>query len=322
MPNTPQPSAPLVAVVVPCLNEEECLGRTLAELRNVLDALIDKGKAHADSYLYVVDDGSTDDTWSAVERAHAADGRVRGLRLSRNFGHQRALLAGLMKVRERCDVAISIDADLQQDPLAMEDFLDAYGAGAEVVMGVRTDRDSDGWLKRSMAQLFYRLMVALGVDVVPDHADYRLLGKRALAALAEYGESNLFLRHICSQLGFRSATVRYKVSARRHGVSKYTLARMLQLALHGITSSSVVPLRIVALTGFAVFVLSAVMACYVLYQALVLNAAVPGWASTTLPIYFIGGVQILCLGVVGEYVGQTLTEVKRRPRYHHDTELF
>lgn len=314
--------APLVAVVVPCFNEEGTLPDTLAELLARLDELAADGQIQPASYLYLVDDGSRDATWPVIAAAHAGNPRVRGLRLSRNFGHQNALLAGLLKVREHCDASISIDADLQQDPRAMADFVAAWRRGTEVVLGVRHDRDSDGWFKRSSAQLFYRLMNLMGVRVVAHHADYRLLGSRAMAALSEYGENNLFLRYICSQLGFRTEIIHFNVRPRRQGVSTYNLGRMLQLALDGIAPSSVMPLRLVAFTGLCVFLLSTVMGGYVLFQTLVVGDTVPGWASTTLPIYFIGGIQILCLGVIGEYVGQTLIEVKQRPRYHHDVELF
>jgi len=314
---------PVLAIVVPCFNEADCLTETIVVLGEIVDNLVATGQVHAGSYMYFVDDGSSDATWSIIVAAHTSAGsRIRGLRLSRNFGHQNALLAGLLKVKDRCDASISLDADLQQDPSAIEKFVAAYRNGTEVILGVRNDRDSDSWFKKTSAHLFYGFMRTMGVKVVPNHADYRLLGKRAMTALSEYGETNLFLRFICSQLGFRTETIHFDVQARKHGTSKYTLKRMLQLALHGITSSSVMPLRLVALTGLSVFLISFFMGCYVLYIALVAEIAVPGWASTTLPIYFIGGVQILCLGVVGEYVGQILREIKHRPRFHPDVELF
>lgn len=317
-----RPVPPSLSVVVPCFNEEECLGETIATLRGVLAELKGEGAAAADSFLYFVDDGSSDTTWAKIVAAHAMDPVVRGLRLSRNFGHQNALLAGLMSVRGRCDASISIDADLQQDTAAMREFLAAYRDGADVVLGVRQDRKADHPLKKWSAQLFYRLMKSLGVPVVPNHADYRLLSARAMDALAEYRESNVFLRYLCTHLGFRSAQVVFSVRPRRSGASKYSLRKMLRLAVHGITSSSVVPLRLVALTGIVVFTLSLMMSGYVLFQSLVVGRTVPGWASTTLPIYFIGGVQLLCLGVIGEYVGQILSEIKKRPRYLAEHEIF
>lgn len=312
---------PTIALVVPCYDEEACIEETVATLIGVLDGLVAAENIAAGSFLFLVDDGSRDRTWELIRAARERDRRVRGLRLSRNFGHQNALLAGLLRTGELCDAAISIDADLQQDPAAIPEFVEAYRRGAEVVLGVRDDRRADGWFKRNTARAFYRLMSLMGVPLVPDHADYRLLGRRALAALAEYRESNLFLRAICLQLGFRQARVNFAVRARQAGESKYTLAKMLRLAVHGITSTSTVPLRLVALTGFFVFMFSTVMAGYVLYVALMTPRAIPGWASTALPIYFLGGIQLLCLGVVGEYIGQIIDEVKRRPRFHGVDEL-
>jgi len=314
--------APCLSIVVPCLNESESFPHTVATLRRELDRMIEAGLVTASSYLFFVDDGSTDDTWAQVERAHRADPQVKGLRLSRNFGHQNALMAGLMAVRERCDASVSIDADLQQDPAAIARFVERYRDGADIVLGVRTDRRSDGFFKRRSAGLFYSLMTFMGVRLVRNHADYRLLGRRAMQALAGYGESQIFLRAMCTDLGFRQEIVTFDVRDRPFGETKYSLRRMLRLAIHGITSFSVVPLRMVSIVGVVVFVLSVLMACYVLFRSLVIGDTVPGWASTALPIYLIGGIQILCLGVVGEYVGQIYSNGKGRPRYIHDTELF
>jgi glycosyltransferase involved in cell wall biosynthesis len=219
-------------------------------------------------------------------------------------------------------VVVSIDADLQQDPLALPKFVAAYIDGADIVFGVRNDRAADTWLKRSTARAFYSLLRLMGVDVLRNHADYRLLSGRALAVLAEHTEPNPFLRAICSQLGFTTAVVHFDVSERQAGVSKYSLLRMLKLAIEGITSFSVVPLRAVSVLGMLVFGVSAVMGCYVLARALIVGDTVPGWASTTLPIYFLGGVQILSIGIVGEYVAQITVAVKKRPRYVVETELF
>lgn len=316
------PPPPIVALVVPCYNEEACIDEMVATLRALQRQMIADGRLAADSFLYLIDDGSCDQTWPKITAAHAADTAVRGLRLSRNFGHQAALLAGLTRVASSCDAAISLDADLQQDPQAIPAFVEAYQGGAEVVIGVRADRHADGWFKRSTARAFYWLMNAMGVQLVPDHADFRLLGRRALVALSEYKESNIFLRALCLRLGFQQARVLFSVRERQRGQSKYTLRKMLRLALYGITSSSTVPLRLVAMTGFCTFLFSALMGIYVLYTALFTANAVPGWASTTLPIYFIGGIQLLCLGVVGEYVGQIMNEVRNRPRFHGDDELF
>jgi glycosyltransferase involved in cell wall biosynthesis len=237
------------------------------------------------------------------------------LKLSRNFGHQAALLAGLTAVTRHCDAAISIDADLQQDPHAIRDFVKELHKGADIVLGVRKDRGTDGWLKKQTALAFYTLMRVLGVNIIPNHADYRLLSKRALEALALFPEPSIFLRATCLQLGFNVSTVFFEVSERQFGQTKYSLKKMLRLALHGITSCSVVPLRIVAIIGFVLFLSSLGMGAYVLWHALFVGDTIPGWASITLPIYFIGGVQLLCLGVVGEYVGQIYKTVKNRPRW-------
>ena len=237
------------------------------------------------------------------------------MKLSKNFGHQAALLAGLSEVTKHCDAAISIDADLQQDPLAIRDFVIELRKGADVVLGVRRDRGTDGWLKKQTALGFYALMRIMGVNIIPNHADYRLLSKRALEALALFPEPSIFLRATCLHLGFRVSTVLFDVSERQYGQTKYSLTKMLRLALHGITSFSVVPLRIVAIIGFVIFLSSLGMGGYVIWHSLYVGDTIPGWASITLPIYFIGGVQLLCLGVVGEYVGQIYKTVKNRLRW-------
>ena len=308
-------TSPRLAIVVPCYNESESVDHAAAELSRILSDLAGRGEVAPDSYVLFVDDGSRDDTWQRIERLNRAVRGVKGLKLSRNFGHQAALLAGLMECRLECDVSISIDADLQQDPLAIPRFLEEYRKGFDVVLGVRTDRSTDGGAKKITAVGFYRLMNAMGVATVPHHADYRLLGRKALDALALFPEPNIFLRATCLQLGFRVSQVMFQVSERRFGETKYSLRKMLRLALHGVTSFSVVPLRMVATIGVVLFTLSLAMAGYVAWRALVVGDTVPGWASTALPIYFIGGVQLLCLGVVGEYIGQIYTTVKHRPRW-------
>lgn len=317
-----QSALPVLAIVVPCFNEQAALPNTFDALLEVLNRMVGKAEIASDSFLYFVDDGSADLTWPLIAAAHERNKSVRGLKLARNFGHQNALLAGLMGVMDRCDAAISIDADLQQDPLVIPDFLAQFRDGIDVVLGVRNDRGSDGWFKRRSAEMFYLLMRTMGVPLIANHADYRLLSRRAMKSLSLYGESNLFLRATCAQLGFKTSVVCFDVKERAYGSSHYSFDRMLKLALTGIVSNSVVPLRAVALIGFAIFTFSALMASYVLYRTLAVGDTVPGWASTTLPIYFIGGVQLLCLGVIGEYVGQVVSEVKRRPRYLNDTELF
>ncbi len=313
---------PLLAIVVPCFNEQECLLRTAQVLGAQLDAMAKGGLVAEESFLYFVDDGSTDASWSLLETIHREYPLVRALKLSRNFGHQNAVLAGLMAVAGRSDAAISIDADLQQDPGAIPEFVKQYLLGAEVVFGVRNDRASDGLRKRITALGFYRVMNVMGVNVLRNHADYRLLGPQALRALAEYPEPNIFLRAICAQLGFRTAIVRFDVVPRSKGESKYSFVMMLKLAIDGITSFSVVPLRLIAVVGALIFGGSMAMAGYILWRTLLIGDTVPGWASTALPIYFIGGIQLFCMGILGEYVAQVVSAVKRRPRYIRECELL
>jgi glycosyltransferase involved in cell wall biosynthesis len=304
-----------VAVVVPCFHEQETIAHTARTLCTLLQHFAADALVSPQSYILFVDDGSEDNTWALIESLFHEYEPVKGLKLSRNFGHQTALLAGLDFVTDACDVAISIDADLQQDPMAMKSFISAYHQGSDIVLGIRNNRETDSWLKRTTATGFYELMRLMGVDIVPNHADYRLLSKRALQALRRFEEPNIFLRATCLQLGFRVSTVYFDVSLRQFGETKYTLKKMLRLALEGITSHSIVPLRIVAFIGFIIFLFSLSMGCYVLWQALVVGGTVPGWASTTLPIYFIGGVQLLCMGIIGEYIGQLYQHVKQRPRW-------
>ena len=307
--------APRLAIVLPCFNEFDSITYAVTELGMVVDQLIADKLVADNSYLFFVDDGSTDCTWSEIERFHQKGSQVKGLKLAKNFGHQAALLAGLNSVNSQCDAAISLDVDLQQDPLAIRDFIKAFCSGADVVLGVRRDRNTDSWFKRLTATFFYKLMKVMGVNTVPNHADNRLLSQRALKALDLFSEPNIFLRAICLQLGFRTSQVMFDVKERQYGRTKYSLAKMLGLALTGVTSFSIVPLRLVAIVGMGLFVLSLGMSAYVFWQSLVIGGTVPGWASTTLPIYFIGGVQLLCLGVVGEYVGQIYATVKSRPRW-------
>ncbi|OGC03104.1 hypothetical protein A3H38_04340 [candidate division WOR-1 bacterium RIFCSPLOWO2_02_FULL_46_20] len=314
-------AAPRLSIVLPCFNERESIKQASDELSALLKEMIDKSLIAENSYLFFVDDGSSDGTWSAIEDLHKNQQLFKGLKLSRNFGHQVAVLAGLTAVTKYCDAAISIDADLQQDPQAIIDFVNGYRNGADVVLGVRRDRGTDGWFKKQTALGFYHLMGMMGVKIIPNHADYRLLSKRALEALALFPEPGIFLRAICLQLGFRVSTIFFDVRERQYGQTKYSLKKMLQLALHGITSFSVVPLRLVGIVGFLLFAFSLSMGCYVAWHALFVGDTVPGWASTTLPIYFIGGVQLLCLGVVGEYVGQIYTTVKNRPRWICEDKL-
>jgi polyisoprenyl-phosphate glycosyltransferase len=302
-----------VSLVMPCYNEQEGLAASAGLVLRLLSDLLARGRVAEGSNLWLVDDGSRDGTWGIIESLAAADPRVVGLKLSRNRGHQNALLAGLMNADG--DAVISLDADLQDDITVIDQMIAAWQAGHEVVYGVRRSREQDSFFKRWTARRYYGLLRRLGVDVVPDHAEYRLMSRAALEALAEFPETNLFLRGLVPQLGFRSTQVHYDRQPRLAGETKYPLRRMVGLGLDGITSFSAVPLRLIAAGGAALFVLSMLVAVWVVGVRLFTDHAVPGWASTTLPIYALGGVQLLCLGVVGEYVAKVYMEVKRRPRY-------
>jgi polyisoprenyl-phosphate glycosyltransferase len=302
-----------LAIVVPCYNESAVLGETCSRLVWMLRRLQKAGKISAESRIYFVDDGSSDETWSMIE-AFAADGLpVHGVKLSRNRGHQNALLAGLLTAQG--DMLVSMDADLQDDVLAIEAMVDRYRDGCDIVYGVRQTRKTDGAVKYGTAALFYRLMRWMGTDTIPHHADFRLMSRRAIEALRQYREVNLFLRGVVPSIGLRSAIVYYDRATRYAGVSKYSPCRMLGLAIDGITSFSVAPLRMISLLGLAVFLLTVAMSGWILWARLFTDAAVPGWASIVLPVAFLGGIQLLCLGVIGEYLGKLYAESKARPRF-------
>lgn len=306
---------PLLAIIVPCYNEEMNITRTSMTLEMVLDESIKNGLVKCGSFLLFVDDGSADNTWHNIEEAHLGSPRIRGVMLSRNYGHQNAIMAGLLSVMNSCDAAITIDADLQQDPDVIPLFLLEYIGGADVVFGIRTNRTTDKWLKRISAEMFYRIMAAFGVDIIPNHADYRLLSRMAIINLSRFTEGDLFLRSLCLQLSPNIAFVNYEVKGRIAGETKYTLAKMLSLAISGITSFSSTPLRLIALIGVVIFTGSLLMMCYVLWRALFVGDTIPGWASTALPVYALGAVQILCLAIVSEYIGKIYNALKNRPRY-------
>jgi len=302
-----------LAIVVPCYNEQEVLPETNKRLLALLTRLQASQLISALSSIYYVDDGSKDGTWPLIESLAYADSRVHGIKLSRNRGHQSALLAGLMTVEG--DAMVSIDADLQDDMDVIEDMVREHIAGAEVVYGVRDSRQTDSAFKRNTALLYYRLMKSMGVDLVHNHADFRLLGRRAVEALRQYGEVNMFLRGVVPLIGYRAATVKYNRAERFAGVSKYPLRKMLSFAIEGVTSFSIVPLRLITLLGFVVAGFSFAMILFIIYGTLVLKAAIPGWASSVVPIYFLGGIQLLSVGIVGEYVAKIYLETKQRPRY-------
>ncbi len=302
-----------LSLVVPCYNEEEALPYTVPALENLLHDLIARKKIGPDSNIWFVDDGSVDRTWTLVESHVQRSGMFAGIKLSRNRGHQNALVAGLLSADG--DAIISIDADLQNDLSVIETMIDTFKSGYEIVYGVRRSRDTDSWFKRWTALRYYRLMRSVGADIIPNHADFRLMGRKSIDALRMHPEVNLFLRGLIPQLGYRTTSLFYECKDRIAGQSKYTLRKMCALALDGITSFSAVPLRLIAGLGGVVCLFSVLMVLFVLGVRLFTSRAVPGWASITLPIYLLGGVQLLCLGILGEYVGKTYTETKARPRF-------
>jgi polyisoprenyl-phosphate glycosyltransferase len=302
-----------LGIVVPCYNEEEVLPEAARRLLALLERLIEKRKIDCASRIYFVDDGSRDRTWTLIESIVAEGRPVVGIKLSRNRGHQSAVLAGLFSAAG--DAVVSVDADLQDDLNAIEVMVDRFHEGCEVVYGVRSSRGTDTLFKRLTAESFYRLMSAMGAETVFNHADYRLLSRRAVESAREYPEVNLFLRGIIPLMGYKSATVNYDRSDRFAGNSKYPLRKMLALALEAITSFSVTPMRMISLLGILIFLGSMSVTAWAAWSALYTNGTVPGWASTVLPLYFLGGIQLLALGVIGEYVGKVYLETKRRPRY-------
>lgn len=302
-----------LSIVVPCYNEEAVLPETIARLEALKRELVAGNGISADSEIILVDDGSRDRTWELIEQASDEDPSVRGVKLSRNRGHQAALIAGLYAAEG--DAVVSVDADLQDDLDAIREMVSACRKGADVVYGVRKRRDTDTFFKRFTAESYYKLLDVLGVEIVFNHADYRLMSRRALEALKQYGESNLFLRGIIPQLGFPSAIVYYDRAERFAGESKYPLKKMLAFAWQGVTSFSAAPLRAITGLGVLVSVGSFFVALWALWVRLVSESAVPGWASTVVPMFFLSGIQLLCIGVIGEYLAKIYLEVKHRPAY-------
>lgn len=314
---------PTLAIIIPCFNEELLIESTVNSLFEVINSLIDKGKILPDSYLYLVDDGSKDKTWQIIEKLHKENGLVKGVRFVRNYGNQKALMAGLLGVREiGCDCVVSIDADLQQDQWAIESFVDKYSEGYDIVSGIRNGRETDGFFKKYTALFFYKLMNLLGAKIPVNHSDYRLVSKRALDILAQYPEKQLFLRGFFHEIGLKTAYVKFNVTPRLLGKSKFNFLSLLGLALNGITSFSIIPLRIVAVLGFLMALFSFGLGLEVLYEKIFLNSTPKGWATQVVMLAFFGGIQIFCLGIIGEYVGQVYREVKSRPRYIKDIELY
>lgn len=305
-----------LAIVVPCYNEEEVLKIASKALRDTLDDLISKGKIADNSYVLFVNDGSKDKTWDLIEEEHKEHPKqIFGVKLAGNVGHQYALTAGLLTAMQMCDMSVSIDADLQDDVAVIEEMVDKFHEGKDIVYGVRKKRDTDTFFKRFTAQSFYKLMSMMGVKTVYNHADFRLMSQRAMVQFSEYKESNLFIRGMIPLIGYESDCVYYDRKERVAGESKYPLKKMLALAFNGISSFSVKPITMVTGLGIVIIFLSILAAIYALISY-VAGRVEPGWTSLILSIWFLGGVQLLCIGLIGQYIGKIYIEVKHRPRYN------
>lgn len=316
-------SLPVLYIVIPCYNEEAVLPLTNGLFLEKLQSLITAGRIGDDSRVLFVNDGSKDNTWPIIKQLCEQEAHFEGVSLSRNRGHQNALLAGLMAAKDRCDLTISIDCDGQDDINAMDEMLTEYEAGCDVVYGVRSKRDTDTFFKRASAEGFYKVMKSLGADIVFNHADYRLMSRRALDGLARFKEVNLFLRGLVPLVGYRSSSVYYERHERMAGESHYPLKKMLSFAFDGITSLSVKPIRLITWLGFLFSVISFIAIIVIVVQHLLVpDSTVWGWSSTLCAIFFMGGVQLLCLGVIGEYVGKVYNETKARPRFIISEKTF
>lgn len=310
-----------LGIVIPCYNEQEGLAETTKRLKVMLEQMILSGDIDKESFVCYVDDGSQDDTWKLIESFKEQSSLFKGIKLSRNFGHQNALIAGLMQLKDSADALVSMDADLQDDIEVVKGFVEKYKEGYDVVYGVREDRTKDTKFKRGTAEFFYRFQHFMGIETIANHADYRLLSNKALLALAEFKEINLFLRGVVPLLGFRSCSLYYTRAERFAGETKYPFKKMLFFALDGIASFSVMPLRLITVVGFVLFMASLVAIFWILVEKFLFGSTVQGWASTMVSIYFIGGIQIMSLGVIGEYVGRSFQQGKKRPRYIIDKEI-
>lgn len=306
--------APCLYIIIPCYNEEEVLPMTSGLFLDKLKWLIREGQISDSSRILFVNDGSTDSTWDIITELSEYDNHYVGISQSRNRGHQNAVWAGLMEAKDRCEITISIDCDGQDDINAMDEMVAAYAEGNDVVYGVRSNRESDTFFKRFTAESYYKLLNFMGAEVVFNHADYRLLSSRVIEGLSEFEEVNLYLRGMVPMVGYKSTTVEYKRHKRIAGESHYPLSKMMSLAFNGITSLSVKPLRIIIIFGFIIALLSFVGVIWAVI-ATIIGHAVAGWASTTSIICFVSGVQLICLGVIGEYIGKIYIETKHRPKY-------
>ena len=305
---------PVLYLVIPCYNEEQVLPLTSGKFKGKIEELIEAGKISDKSRVMFVNDGSRDKTWEILSSLCEADEKYCAISLAHNRGHQNALIAGLMEAKKFADITISLDCDGQDDINAITAMVDEYAKGSEIVFGVRNDRSTDTWFKRTTAQSYYKFLRGMGVDIIPDHADYRLMSSRVLSDLEGYGEVNLFLRGIIPTLGFKQSVVYYSRAEREAGTTHYPLSKMVSLAVDGVTSFSVRPLRLITVLGMIVALLSFIGIIYVLISVIT-GYYVDGWASTTCIICFVSGIQMISLGVIGEYVGKIYLETKQRPRY-------
>ena len=311
---------PVLYIVVPCFNEQEALPHSRERLSKLIEEMIAQGSIGAESKLLYVDDGSRDNTWEIIEKLSSESNRVAGVKLACNSGHQNALMAGLAAAVEHCDITVSIDADLQDDINVIPQMVERYRGGCDIVFGVRRERKSDSWLKRTTAGMFYRLMNRLGVGTISNHADFRLMSRRAVMALLDYKERNLFIRGIVTKLGYKTDCVYYDRAARIAGESGYSLRKMMNFAIDGITSFSVKPVRMVFMMGVLFLLIALIMLIYVL-TAVALGRSVSGWPSLILSVWLVGAFVLIGLGIIGEYVGKIYIEVKNRPRYNIDTTV-
>lgn len=311
---------PVLHIVVPCFNEQEALPHSHERLSKLIEEMIAQGSIGAESKLLYVDDGSRDNTWEIIEKLSSESNRVAGVKLACNSGHQNALMAGLAAAVEHCDITVSIDADLQDDIYVIPQMVERYNEGCDIVFGVRRERKTDSWLKRVTAGMFYRLMNRLGVGTISNHADFRLMSRRAVMALLDYKERNLFIRGIVTKLGYKTDCVYYDRAARIAGKSGYPLRKMLNFAIDGITSFSVKPVRMVFMMGVLFLLIALIMLIYVL-TAVALGRSVSGWPSLILSVWLVGAFVLIGLGIIGEYVGKIYIEVKNRPRYNIDTTV-
>ena len=310
-----------LSIIVPCFNEEAVLEKSSPIIRDKMKSLVDKGKISSDSFILLIDDGSTDSTWDTISQLCRNDKTFCGLKLSCNNGHQNALLAGLQFVADKCDACISIDADLQDDINAMDSMVDKFNDCYEIVYGVRNSRKTDNFLKRWSAAFFYWFMSLLGTKTIPNHADFRLMSKKAICALLNYKEKNIFLRGIIPSMGFHNCCVYYDRQKRMAGKSKFSLGKMINLALFGITSFSTRPLRLIFLVGVFSFFISIASFIYVLWSYLG-GESVKGWTSLIASIWFLGSIIIMSIGIIGEYIGRIYSEVKNRPPYNVERVMY